>query len=126
MKVIIMITVILVIIFAGSAMASSYLNDTSSSFGQELNILEHNIRDGKWYDAQAQITSLEDKWKGIKDGWAMLLDHQEIDNIELTLSRLKEYVKNSNTSDSLAEVSALKMLFEHIPEKEAVSLKNIL
>ncbi|MGE5458328.1 MAG: DUF4363 family protein, partial [Methanococcaceae archaeon] len=65
-------------------------------------------------------------WNHMKDKWALLLDHQEIDNINISLSKMKEYIKGKNKNDSLAEVSTLKLLFIHIPEKEAISLKNIL
>jgi hypothetical protein len=55
----------------------------------------------------------------------MLVDHYEIDNIELLLSQLASFVKNKNKNDALSCVSSLKTLIKHIPDKESLSLKNI-
>lgn len=126
MKAIIIIVVVLTAVFAVSLLTQNFLTVSAHSIDQELKLLEHSIRTGKWNEAKAQLGVVEGRWDSIKDKWAMVLDHQEIDNIELSLVRMGVYVDKSDPVQSLAEISALVMLFEHIPEKEALSWKNIL
>lgn len=126
MRALIIIASVIVVLFVGSMLTSNYLTDSSSSINNDLQVLDRQVRTGNWNEARDQFSEVKNKWDGIKDGWAMLLDHQEIDNIDLSFSRMEEYVKVSQAADSLAEISSLKLLFEHIPEKESFSLKNIL
>ncbi len=126
MRALTIIASVIIVLFVGSILTSNYLSDSSSSINNDLQMLDQKVRIGKWNEAREQVSVIKNKWDGIKDGWAMLLDHQEIDNIDLSFSRMEEYVKVSQAADSLAEISSLKLLFEHIPEKESFSLKNIL
>ena len=57
---------------------------------------------------------------------AIILDHQEIDNIEFSLAKIKEYVASRDLPLALGQLSELKLMIEHIPRKEAVNLENIL
>lgn len=44
-------------------------------------------------------------------------DHQEMDNIEFSLARVKEYVTSQDDALSLGQLSELKLMIEHIPRK---------
>ena len=125
MRAIIIIVVVLVIIFTGSIASANFLQSSSGSMNQELKIVYEKVKSKEWDKAHQQLQLVDEKWGKIKDSWAVFLDHQEIDNIELSLSKMREYVKNGDKIQSLAEISLLKLLFEHIPEKEKFSFKNI-
>jgi hypothetical protein len=53
------------------------------------------------------------------------VDHQEIDNIDITLSRLQRFVETCDKASSLSEASALAKYVSHIPEKELPNMRNI-
>lgn len=126
MKSIIIILVILVFLFVSSYLMSDYIIKSSKIVDSELIKLDSVVRSKDWNAASYNLVSTENKWKDIKDKWALLVDHQEIDNIDLSMSKMKEFVKGRNLTDSLAEISSLKLLFEHIPKRDSLSWVNIL
>jgi hypothetical protein len=42
------------------------------------------------------------------------------------MARVKEYVATQDKALSLGQLSELKLVIEHIPEKEAINLENIM
>jgi len=126
MKPVIIIIFALIFIFAAGYMMSDYINNTSKTINVELARLDNEVRSNKWIPANQMLGLIENKWNGIKNTWAMLVDHQEIDNIDLCISKMKEYIKGKESVNALAEISSLKLLFEHIPKKESLSWVNIL
>ncbi|MGI6584577.1 MAG: DUF4363 family protein [Gracilibacteraceae bacterium] len=101
------------------------LNSESQRLDASLSSLEEDIRNQNWDSALEKLDEFHSKWDKISSLWSMLVDHYEIDNIELLLSQLASFVKNKNKNDALSCVSSLKTLIKHIPDKESLSLKNI-
>jgi hypothetical protein len=56
----------------------------------------------------------------------MLIDHFEIDNIDNSMVRMSKYVEEKSSDDALAELAALRKFIQHIPVKNALSIKNVL
>ena len=126
MRVILTIIIIVFLMFAGSLSSYNYINSTSKNLVTHLENVEKSVQDQKWNVAQEQMELTQTNWNKTKYWWTILLDHHEIDNIELSSLRLKQYLKAQDSTLSLAELSALEMLFEHIADTEAINLKNVL
>jgi len=84
------------------------------------------IENNRWDAAYAQTIELENKWDKKASWWPTVLDHQEIDNIEFAMARVREYVATRDTALSRGELSELRLMLKHIPEKESIRLRNIL
>lgn len=56
---------------------------------------------------------------------AFFLDHQEIDNIQFTMTKTREYIANENTPLSCAHLAELKLMIKHVPKKESLTIENI-
>ena len=65
------------------------------------------------------------KWDEMNDIWSMLVVHQELDNIKLSILEIKGAVATSSFDDALEEIDKTIFLVEHIKEKEAFKLKNV-
>ncbi|MDI6813588.1 MAG: DUF4363 family protein [Desulfitobacteriaceae bacterium] len=103
-----------------------YVHDSSQTMVGQLEQVETMIQNAKWDGAKVQLEQTKVSWDQTKYWWTILLDHQELDNIDLSMSRLQRYVDTQGLSLSLGELSALKMLVDHISDKEAFNLRNIL
>jgi len=125
-KPVVIIVIVLILVFVSGYLMSYYFNKSSKSMDIELARLDSEVRTNKWIPASQVLEIMENKWKGMKSTWELLIDHQEIDNIDLSVSKMKEYVKGKDRVNALAEISSLKLLFEHIPKKDSLSLTNIL
>ncbi|MGE5328543.1 MAG: DUF4363 family protein [Deltaproteobacteria bacterium] len=126
MKSIIIISLALILIFTAGYLMTDYINKTSEAIDTELTRLDNEVRLNKWNSANKILNIMESSWNNTKNTWALLVDHQEIDNINLCISKMKEYIKGKDPVDALAEISSLKLLFEHIPQKDSLTWTNIL
>jgi predicted PurR-regulated permease PerM len=125
MKPLIIIVFFVILIVGGGMLTLHALNSESQRLDASLSSLEEDIRNQNWDSALEKLDEFHSKWDKISSLWSMLVDHYEIDNIELLLSQLASFVKNKNKNDALSCVSSLKTLIKHIPDKESLSLKNI-
>ncbi|HOV79062.1 MAG TPA: DUF4363 family protein [Bacillota bacterium] len=121
---------VLLIIFAAVISLGFWTNHMLTASAGELlqNIeqIERGLERNQWDMAYAQTAELEKIWDKKSKWWPTVLDHQEIDNIEFSMAKVKEYVATKNTALSRGQLSELKLMIKHIPEKESVNIKNIL
>jgi hypothetical protein len=87
--------------------------------------IEENINKHLWDASKESLNNLKSTWKKAKAIWTILLNHTEIDNIDLAIVRIEQFINARETGLALAEISSLKLLFKHIPEKEKLTLENI-
>lgn len=125
MKPLIITAALTVLIVAGGYMTLYTLDTESQKLTGSLTALEEAIENQKWDTASKKLKEFHNKWDKTSSLWSMLIDHYEIDNIELLLSQLVSYVKNRDKNEALSRMQSLKTLIKHIPEKESFSLKNV-
>lgn len=113
------------IIIAVSILANQILYRDSDNLVQSIEKAEESVRKDDWEQAAAQIEKITETWKGVKSIWSALVDHQEIDNIDVTVSRLQALIKSRDASSLLSESAAMKKYVNHIPNKEKLSLDNV-
>lgn len=125
MKVLVIMLAI-TIIFVGFAIWTQRSLETSAEkLEQNLSSLEQAIKGDNWEMANAELESVNQLWERTKNSWQIFIDHEEIDNIDATLARIKQLVSLKEKADSLSEISALKLYIVHIPQKESLRLVNI-
>ena len=49
-----------------------------------------------------------------------------MDKIDMTMARVKKVITTKDVTETQAGLAELKMLVEHVPKKEALTLDNIL
>jgi len=80
---------------------------------------------GNWSGVENNLNETAKTWMKVKGTWSALIDHEEIDNIDVTLSQLQTLAKAKELPDTLSEAAALKTFIGHIPEKEKLRLENL-
>ncbi|MGI6686363.1 MAG: DUF4363 family protein [Bacillota bacterium] len=103
----------------------SSLSHSAVDISENLTQVSHAINEEDWPKAKEQFSQVKEKWNQHKQWWAMIIDHHEIDNIEISLTRTDEYLSHQDLSLTAGELAVLKHYLEHIPETEKVSWKNI-
>lgn len=121
---------VLAILFAAAIAMGIWSNNSMAASARELSgkveSIAGSITDQNWEQAEKQMSSLEKTWNSKKNWWPALIDHQEIDNIDFSMARIKEYINARDPGLSRGEISTLKLMINHIPAKEALNLGNIL
>lgn len=125
-KIITAVAVLTAFIAGTSLIAHRVLDKTSTDLLDSISGVESGTAASNWNSAEISLKQVKNKWSGVSGTWAMLIDHQEIDNIEVTLSRMEKFISARDTASALAETSALRNYIQHIPSREALSLKNVL
>lgn len=126
MKPITLAIIFLITIIAGSLATTYYIRHEAEQLHVKLIELEKLIDQEKWEQSSSNYKEFKKKWHQVDHKWSMLIDHYEIDYINMDLGELEAFIKTKSKSDALAKISSLQLLIKHIPEKEYPTLKNIL
>lgn len=124
-KTITSIIIIVAAIIAVSVFSQHILYRDSGKLVQSINKVEESMKKEDWNQSEKQVIQIIRIWEDVKGTWSVLLDHQEIDNIDVTLTRLQTLIKSRDNSSAPAEAAALKKYVNHIPAKEKLSLDNV-
>ena len=125
-KTIILVACLLIIIILAGSLTLFYLDLSANKLEYSISIACKSVNDNQWDCAKKNLDDFEIIWKKTKFGWAILLDHFEIDNIDNSFTKSKKYVECKDFSLAFAELEALRQYILHIPQKESFSLENIL
>jgi hypothetical protein len=117
--------VIMVLLAGGSIWGNRYINTSTQKLVQSIEQIDERLDKQDWVQADSQLQVLKKDWDQTKDVWSVLVHHQEIDTIDISVMRLTEYVQANNSVLATGELAALRLLFEHISDTEALNLKNI-
>ena len=126
MRTLITIVIIVILLLGGSLTSYQYIQTSTQALGVPLEAVEQSISTQKWEVAQKELNTAQQRWDKNKTWWTVLLDHQEINNIDISMNRLEKYIETHDFSLSLGEVSALKLQVDHISDTEKLNLRNIL
>lgn len=126
MRLVLSLLIILVSIVGMGFWTNHSLQSTTDQLTEEINLLVSAIEHEGWDTALQRTTSIEKNWAESARWWPVFLDHEEMDNIEFSLSKVKAYVSSHNRALALGQLEELKLMLRHIPEKEGLNIKNIL
>lgn len=125
MRMLVFALVILALLLGFGTFSYYYIEHTANSMLADVNTLEQSARAENWNQVRKNFTGLQLTWDKTNPNWTALLDHQELDNINITMSRVKEFMETKDKPGFMTELAELKILIKHIPEKEAINLENI-
>lgn len=126
LKILALSAILLVLVIGTSIFTLNTLSKNALELEQQINEIESYTINKDWSNAEKCLSSIKEDWDRVEKTWALLLDHMEIDNIEISLIKMAEYIKTKDYTLAMAEISTLKQYVKHIPEKEGFSLKNLL
>ncbi|MTI47361.1 MAG: DUF4363 family protein [Firmicutes bacterium] len=126
MRALIISIILILLIGIGWLFVLDSVTESTDFFIDSLEKLSEDINNNNWESANNQFQKIEKKWNEIRDNWSVLLDHHEIDNIDLSMSKANQYVKSKSDVLSLGEIETLKKLFGIVKENESLTLTNIL
>ena len=119
------IAIIIVLLLGGSLASYHYIQTTTQSLEAQLGTIEQAVSAQQWETAQKELSTSEQGWDNTKTWLTVLLDHQDIDNIDLSMKRLEKYIMTQTIPLSLGEVATLKLLVDQIYDSEQCSWRNI-
>ncbi len=125
MKPILTVLILLTVIIAGGLMTHNLLQAESRLLSEKLDMLCVSVDNEDWDKADELYKGILEAWKKSNKKYSMLIDHFEIDNININFAELKAFISVKDKSPAKAKILSLKVLILHMAEKEAINLKNI-
>ena len=123
------ITAIIIIIVGGDIMMQTHLNKTADELINNLQDLKQKTILAKETEnrenIKKQINEIDEKWEKINKTWAEIVVHQELDNIQQSLTKAKSNIEEGGLEDALQEIETVLFFVEHVKQREKISLKNI-
>lgn len=126
MRLMMSLAAIMLGLLAGGFWTNHSLQVSTDEISRQIDKVFVEVKADNWQTALRRTNELEQIWDDKARWWPIFLDHQEMDNIDFSMARVKEYVAGQEDTLSMGQLSELKLMVEHIPKKEAVNLKNIL
>ncbi|HHW40451.1 MAG TPA: DUF4363 family protein [Syntrophomonadaceae bacterium] len=120
-----LVFVIVVIIGVGGALVQRYLDRTAGELSASLQEVGRALDHEDWEQGERAFAGFEQRWRVVRRNWALVVDHVEIDSVDMRLARLKEFIRAREDDESLAEYGEALMLLEHIPERERLTWRNL-
>ena len=125
MKNVVISLIISAIMIVAMSFSIKYLNKASQKLGKLNTDIEQQITDDNWDRAYKTSLEFTDKWNDYSKKIKLFSNHQEIDNIEMELRKLPQYIKEMTKDEALTSVHVLKFLLDHIAELEKIKIHNI-
>lgn len=114
---------ILLFIFSAN-FAIDLLEDDAEDFTQQLTQIEAAIQKGDQKEANAIYEKIAQKWETEYKKWAVLVDHDKLDDINRLLVKIKiDIAQNQSPDQDIAEAI---YLLQSIPRTEKITWQNIL
>ena len=127
MRELLVIIFILGLIIFGTLYTHKYLDDTTNILVKYLEEINEGIKNKKLAGVELKDKSekLYKEWGKINKNWSNIVLHEEIDNIETALIKMKSKIEIGNLDESLEDIETCIFLVKHIKEKEKTTIKNI-
>lgn len=126
MKQLIIIIIAVILFIITSVYANYYLVSSAQDISNHINNIESYSKRQDWISISNELKASQEKWNKTKGIWSILIEHEEIDKIEMSIARLDKYIETRDTRELLAESSNLRLLIQHIPETYFLNYKNVL
>lgn len=117
--------ILLIIFIAGGLYTQQQLEQSSENLLAQIQKVVAAVQTEAWSDAQEHFKETADQWHRVEKRWALVTDHEEIDEIIRSLQKTKAYIHFQTAQDTLAELQTLIYLIKHIPEKEKLTLSTL-
>ncbi len=107
-----------------------YMESTIIRQGKELltalNHLHSHVIKADYEAIEEQLKEIDRLWVETRKLWVLIIDHQELDEFELSLAKTKSYLVNRAYLFAQVEIAQMKQIINQIPDKQILSLENIL
>ncbi len=112
-------------IVVSGVLSQRYLDETAGGLAALLQRVERALVSEDWGECEQAFSAFERRWRVVRRNWGVVVDHMEIDNVDMRVARLKVFIQEREADEALAECSEALLLIRHIPERERLNWRNI-
>lgn len=117
---------IAVILVCGGIVFNISINNISNDFRERCERITEEIQSGNYDEAARLSSELAEYSDRKKVLLASIINHENIDDIEMCITELEEYANNKKGAEALVRCRKLEHMFEHLPDDYSIKPQNIL
>lgn len=119
--------VLITILIAGTSIYFNYkVKKTSDTLSIHMDkIREYTLKD-EWEKASDEFKNIEQNWGNGKNLWMLTINHNEVDEISLSMAKLKEFIASREKTHVFSELAFLKQLVDNIVDSRRFTFSNML
>lgn len=126
MKGIMIVLLLLILLFLCCMLSFWYIDKTAAELDRMLERTAGHITGEQWKEAAAELEAVRDRWERISARWKVLIDHDDIRDIEISMVDLAAAISLQDGDEAEKEMKALRYFLKHVPENEKIAFYNIL
>ncbi|MBV4418356.1 DUF4363 family protein [Clostridium tyrobutyricum] len=116
---------IFVIMVLSMIFSVHYLKIIDSKLIYSSDQIEKSLESNSFDKAGDFLKQFKIDWNKYSNKMTLFTNNNEIDDINLELSRLSQYIKFKNKEESLASISSIRSIVKSISDMERLSVQNI-
>ena len=116
---------IFIFLIVGILLSINYLNKICTKLETQNNKIENYITVEDWNNANDSLKVFTDDWNKYSKNISIFIHHQELDDINIELQKLIQFVKYEKQEESQASLHTIKFYLIHISDMEKLNVKNI-
>jgi hypothetical protein len=120
-----LVLAIAAIVTTGGILSQRYLDRSAYDLASQLERVQQAVDHRDWRESADSFEALEKRWTRVHSNWALITDHMELDNLELSLVRLREFIESRDEVNARVEAGGAMDMIRHIPERERLTWRNI-
>jgi hypothetical protein len=126
MKLVWAAAVLMIVLVVTGILLEQAMMSGSDHVLQLLHRVEAAVLAGRFDEAEALLSEVEQEWARAGRFWCMFVYHHDMDRVGDSLIRLRQHIRFHDSQLSLVEISTSMQLIDHIPKKESFSLESVL
>lgn len=126
MKTFILAVIIAALLVGGGMLFNFSIGNLSDKLMADCDKITELIDSGSFEEASKNISEMTDFMDKKKIILASIINHENIDDIELCISELQGYADKNIGIEAHVKCRKLKHLLEHLPANYKVTLQNVL
>ncbi|MEG1997225.1 MAG: DUF4363 family protein, partial [Clostridiales bacterium] len=104
----------------------NYIISSAAAICADFPSLAQTIAAENWAQATQFYRQAHRKWQTAAKIWPLLIDHSDMQDIEIAFIDLQVMLHTQNREQALKEIAGLYYYLNHVPQNQRLSLQNIL
>lgn len=125
MRLLISLSLLIIIIFAGAIWGNLYIMNAMDRLNNGITSVKENIDRDSWKEASETLKKIEQEWSKAQNIVPILVDHSELQNLETALAGLSSRIQHKNREEATTEINTARRLIRNVKEQEKFALRNI-
>ncbi len=126
MKQVIISIICIALLVIGGVAEIKYLNKSASYLSSDIEYVKNAIINNNYELAKEQLNNTKNNWKEQKKIWHIFVNNEEIEEIDVSIIELEEYINSQMKEESIVEVSKLISLIKYSADMQRLSIETVI